>query len=234
MQRTGRQEATRLVLGCAFGFSTSLVNHGFGPHSDHVSKLLGNGWSWLVAGLVAGLFASNWRSASRLVMYFLLPAVWCYYAADTRAGTYATLGGSVDVLNLVSDLFSYSVIGALASIGLGYLASRIKRGGLKGLLAGLLLPAYITYTAWRVHGHSTHDPVSQDVTVWVMTAGVLTMVLYAIWFCTKLQNQPGRCDNPLSSCVEPSCRTLLHRAGSLDGGPRSKILDIDDSNDGVY
>ncbi|HXH80314.1 hypothetical protein [Nocardioides sp.] len=155
-----------------------------------MSKLLGNGWAWLAVGLLAGLAANSWRAAARLEICFLLPAVWCYYVTDLRAGTYAALGGSVDVLGLIVDLISYSVIGVLAALGLGYLSSRMKRGGAVGLLAGLALPTYIIYTTWRVRRVATQDPVIQETAGWVMIAAILSIVAYVAWSAATFRPAP--------------------------------------------
>ncbi len=68
----------RVVLGLAgvaFGVTTSMVNHGFGPDAGYVSKVLGSGSAWLFAGFCAALTGRGWRGSFTRSTAILLPAV---------------------------------------------------------------------------------------------------------------------------------------------------------------
>ncbi len=171
----------RIVLGCAFGALTAAVNHGFGPGSEYTSKVMGRDWCWLAAGLLSGVAASHWLRAGRLVISFLLPAVWSYYVWDARAGVYAGLGTPVDVLGIVTDVIAYSVFGALSGLALGLVIALIRRRGVIGLLAGAMPFAYTASTSSGVYQHTPQDPVAQQVgwvTMWVALFG---MVVWTFW-----------------------------------------------------
>lgn len=124
-----------IVAGVLFGLATSAVNHGVGPSPEYVSKVLGNSWAWLTAGMLAVWPATSWRTAFRHGFVFLGLAVVGYYTADLFTGTYTTWSTAIDasrldVQGLTVDMVFYLLAAVVAS----------------ALLALLVLPA--TVTAW--------------------------------------------------------------------------------------
>ncbi len=53
--------AALAAVGIIFGALTSAVNQGFGPEHEYVSKALGSGWCWLLAGYAACMTGTNFR-----------------------------------------------------------------------------------------------------------------------------------------------------------------------------
>ncbi len=179
MRTTVLTRALLLVLaGMCFGWLASAANHGHLPGSPHVPKVLGNDWAWLCAAFVAAWPARGWTAAFRRVGLFLIPAVVAYYVSDLFAGTYdqalpSSAGtAGIDGTGLITDVIAYIVIGLLTSAGLALLVTAIHRGGLIGLVASLVLPAYLVYKGFGTARISDDDAALQVVATWVGIAGL--------------------------------------------------------------
>lgn len=240
---SSKQLLVRIAMGCAFGALTAAVNHGFGPGSEYTSKVLGRDWCWLAAGLLSGIAASQWLSATRLVISFLIPAVWAYYLVDMRAGVYAESGARLDVLGAVSDIIAFSVIGSLSAVLLGFLVVLLRRGGTVGLIAGAAPFAFTARMSWGVYQHTPQDPLAEQVgwvTMWVALLGMLIWTVWrlqAMWrsrsyrFSTSLLHEeltaeipneeaPGGCSQRWSTATEHlNCR---RSSGASVGARRTR------------
>jgi hypothetical protein len=164
------------LAGLGFGIAASAANHGNTPLAVYLSKLLGNDWAWLTAGLLSALPARTWTTAVQRCLAFLLPAVLGYYVSDLAAGTYA--GGDMGV---VTDVIGYLVIGSITAAGLSLIVVTIHKGGVRGLLASLAVPAYIAHTAFTTRPLVPHDPVMQRVCGIVGYTAVATLLLIVLW-----------------------------------------------------
>ncbi|MBW9214917.1 hypothetical protein KV102_08690 [Mumia sp. zg.B53] len=172
-----------LLAGLGFGVATSAANHGETPLAVHLSKLLGNDWAWLTAGLLSALPARTWTTAMRRCLAFLLPAVLGYYVSDLAAGTYA--GGDMGV---VTDVTAYLVIGSITAAGLSLIVVTIHKGGIRGLLASLAVPTYIAHKAFTTRPLVPHDPAMQrvcGVVGYTAVATLLLIVLWSVWRSTR-------------------------------------------------
>lgn len=168
-----------VLAGMCFGWLTSAANHGYLPGSPYVPKVLGNDWAWLSATFVAAWPARRWTAAFQRGGLFLIPAVVAYYVSDLVAGTYdqafpSASTVSVDGIGLITDAIAYIVIGLLTSAGLALLVTAIHRGGLFGLLASLVLPAYLVYKGFGTARMSDHDVALQVVATCVGVIGLAT------------------------------------------------------------
>lgn len=179
-----------LIAGVMFGVVTSLVNHGLGPAAHSVSKVLGSGSAWLVAGWCASLTGRGWRGAFRHGLSFLLPAVTGYYIADAASGVYTSPSfddpmGPVtfDLLSVVTDLGFYVVLALAVSAVLGVVAALMQRSGLIGLVAAVVVPGYIAVTQLRLHQQLialefARDPAEIAATWWSgMAAALATLAI---------------------------------------------------------
>lgn len=158
-----------MVIGLVFGLLTSAINHGFGPGSAYVSKVIGNGWVWLAAGLLACIAARDWRSAAVRGLAFYLPAVLAYYVSDVAAGVYSSPPfadpGSpeqFDVLSLVVDLGFYLFLSCITSCLLATLVAFIRRGGIIGVAAAVAVPGYIALSAFWLNSQWASATVAID------------------------------------------------------------------------
>lgn len=210
-----------VLAGAAFGVTTSLVNHGFGPAAAHVSKVLGSGDAWLLAGFCAALRGRGWRSSFIRGIEFLVPAVVGYYVADAAAGTYtsATLedpNGPVyfDLYSIVTDLGFYVVVACVVSAVLGVIVTLVQRGGLVGLLASMAVPGYIAVTALTLHQRLLAlelaiDPVEITATWWIgLGALFLTIAAVPIHFVAGRSETTGRFGSRLRPLMG---RSPVHR-----------------------
>lgn len=187
-----------VIVGVLLGWLTSAANHGYVPGGPHLPKLIGSAWAWLAATFLVSWPAHQWTDAFWRGMQFLIPAVFAYYTADLLSGTYDQVlvessgAATIDVLGLIADVVAYLVIGTLAAGGLAVVVVGIRRGGIIGLLAGLVIPAYFAYTGFAAARVSSHDVALQSVATWVGTlgaaAGVALMVFAASrWVWLNLQ-----------------------------------------------
>lgn len=195
--RISRDAAPRIgrvalvLAGAAFGVTTSMVNHGFGPAAGYVSKVLGSGSIWLLAGFCAALTGYRWRDSFTRSIGFLLPAVAGYYLADTAAGVYTlpsfddpTGPVSFDLYSVATDLGFYVVAALAASAVLGLVVTLIQRDGIVGLLASAAVPGYIAVTALTLHRRLlgleiATDPAETAATWWI-GIGALILTIAAI------------------------------------------------------
>ena len=134
------------LVGGVLGVSTSAANHGFGVSPDHVSQFLDAAWTWVAVGFFPCLAARRWLSSAVFSAATLWVAVVCYYIADLRYGVYdgltsmdPTAAPTTDWLNLTSDVLGYSLFAAIAASCLALLTKIIRRGGIIGLLAQLVV-----------------------------------------------------------------------------------------------
>lgn len=179
-----------MLSGLLFGLATSAVNHGLGPDSDYLSKVLGNDWAWLVGGFTAAWPASSWRATMSRGCRFLYAAVLGYYLSDVRAGTYTTgpdlmtgagMGG-LDISGLTTDLIFYLLASTATAAVLALLTVTIRRGGPRGILAALVLPTYIARTALDrrvIAQRFPTDPVMATVSqhiLWVAVAAIAVIL----------------------------------------------------------
>ena len=189
LTRRGRlvQRLVLAFLGASFGVVVSAVNHGFGPASEYVSKVIGNGWIWLAAGLGACLLGHGWKQSWVSGVVFFWPAVVGYYIAETAAGVYTSAPfadpnapAQLDLLAVVSDTVGYVIVATAASAVLAVVVLVSRRRGIVGLLGAVAVPGYITYAALTLH-HGLeelparfHDPLEAAVT-WYLGLAALTV-----------------------------------------------------------
>lgn len=220
LTRRGRL-VQRLILafvGAGFGVLVSAVNHGFGPASEYVSKVIGNGWVWLAAGLGACLLGNGWKQSWVSGVVFFWPAVIGYYIADTAAGVYTSAPfadpaapAQLDLLPVVSDTVAYVVVAAAASAVLAVVVLASRRRGMVGLLGAVSVPSYITYDALTLH-HGLrqlparfYDPLEAAVTWYLgLTALTVVVVVVAVRLRRMLRARPGAVERPLPQASRPA------------------------------
>lgn len=174
------QRLVLVVAGTAFGIVVSAVNHGIGPTSEYVSKVIGSGWIWLAAGLGACLLGCSWKQSWVCGVVFYWPAVVGYYIADTVAGVYTsppftdpTAAEQLDLPALIADTVGYVAVAAAVSALLALVVLVSRRGSIVGLLGAVAVPSYIAYAALTLHHglkalpERFHDPIEMTVT-WYM------------------------------------------------------------------
>ena len=168
---TRRGRLVRFVVlaaaGLSFGVLVSAINHGFGPASGYVSKVVGNAGVWLVMGLAACLLGRGLRNSWWCGVVFLWPAVLGYYLTDIASGVYtstplvdASGPPQLDLLGAVADIVGYVVISALASAVLAVVVLTSRRGGVVGLLGTVAVPGYVAYDALMSHHRSKALPLA--------------------------------------------------------------------------
>jgi len=199
------QRLVLAFLGVSFGVVVSAVNHGFGPASEYVSKMIGNGLIWLAAGLGACLLGHGWKQSWVSGVVFFWPAIVGYYFADTVAGVYTsapstdpTALAQLDMLAVVSDTVGYVLVAAAASAVLALVVLASRRRGIVGLLGAVAVPGYITYAALTLH-HGLkelpprfYDPLETAIT-WNLGLAALTVtaVVAAVRLRRMLGARPG-------------------------------------------
>lgn len=216
------QQWPLMLIGLAFGLLTSAINHGFGPGSAYVSKVMGNGWVWLTAGLLACIAARSWSSAAVRGLAFYLPAVLAYYVSDVAAGVYSSppfadpgAPDQFDVMSLVIDLGFYLVLSSITSCLLATLVALIRRGGVVGVASAVAVPGYIAFSALRLDSQWAATTVTVDplliktnlaigVTALIVTGAVLIQQIAKL----ALRSRP-RGDS--SNALDPS--QAPHRQG---------------------
>ena len=200
-----------MVVGAAFGIVVSAVNHGFGPACEYVSKVIGNGWIWLAAGLGACLLGRNWKQSWAHGVTFFWPAVVVYYLADIAAGVYTsrpfddpTAAAQLDLIAVVVDIIGYLVISAASSALLALVVAASRRGGIVGLLSAIAVPGYITFAALTLHRDlgalpsKFNDPVQTTVTWYLgLTALAATALVITLRLRRPLRRRSGPSGRPL-------------------------------------
>lgn len=150
--RSWRVGAPRMLslalLALALGPGTSLLNHGDSLLPRVLSAVLGTGWAWACAGMLAGYLAGPRRRVGAAAgTAVLVLAVAGYYLADHLQGTYANLPGlptdlvSDPVASSLRDAGLWTVGALLTGPPLGVLGALGQRAGVGGLLARLGAPA---------------------------------------------------------------------------------------------
>jgi len=185
----GRLAAVAL-LGGLLGVVTSLSNHGHGPAPAYSSQLLDAAWTWVAVGLLAGFAARRWVHSALASAVTFWAAILCYDLADLRYGVYSSLASSADLtsrttdwLGLIGDLIGYSLVGVVASAGLASIILVIRRGGILGLLAQLVVPAYaLQGSLTRVRDaftveSATHELVTVNRAVSVISSATIALLL---------------------------------------------------------
>jgi hypothetical protein len=188
------------VVGAAFGIVVSAVNHGFGPASAYVSKVVGNGWVWLTAGLGACLLGRSWKRSWLSGVVFFWPAVVGYDLADVAAGVYTsppfadpTAPAQLDLPAVAADIVQYAVLAALASALLAVVVLAARRGGIVGLLGAVAVPGYVACAALTLdHGLRAlpakfQDPVDIAVNRWL---GLVALGVAVLVVVTRLGRLP--------------------------------------------
>ena len=196
LTRRGRlvQRIFLALVGAGFGVVVSAVNHGFGPAPEDVSKVIGNGWVWLAAGLGACLLGHGWKQSWLSGVVFFWPAVVGYYLADTAAGVYTsapfgdpTAPAQLDLMSVLADTVGYVVVAAAASAVLAVVVLVSRRSGIPGVLGAVAVPGYVAYAALSLHhGLSElparlNDPVEGGVVRCLgLTALAVTVLVAAV------------------------------------------------------
>lgn len=220
LTRRGRL-VQRIVLGfmgASFGVVVSAVNHGFGPASEYVSKVIGNGWIWLAAGLGACLLGHSWKQSWVSGAVFFWPAVVGYYLAETVAGVYTSApfadpnaATQLDLLAVVSDTVGYLIVAAATSAFLAVVVLVSRRRGIVGLLGAVVVPGYIAYAAFTLH-HGLEelparldDPLEAAVT-WYLGLAALTVsvVVLGVRLRRMLRARPRAVERPLPHASRPA------------------------------
>lgn len=220
LTRRGRvvQRLGMVVVGAVFGILVSAVNHGFGPASEYVSKVIGNGWIWLAAGLGACLLGRSWKQSWAYGVTFFWPAVAGYYLADIVAGVYTsrpfddpTVAGQFDLMAVVVDIIGYVVVSAAASALLTLVVVASRRGGIVGILGAVAVPGYIAIAALTLHRGleampaNFHDPIQTTVTWYLgLTALVVTALVVVARTRHHLGPRSGPVDRLLLETSRPS------------------------------
>lgn len=181
-----------IVVGLVYGMLTSAVNHGFGPGSAYVSKVLGDGSVWLAVGLAVCLAGRTWAVAALRGLAFYLPAVGAYYVADVVAGVYHSPPLSdpfgparFDVTGLALDVVLWVVFGSVTSALLAVLVVLIRRGGVLGIVAAVAVPAYIAYSALTLYAQQRTwnlalDPISVEMNLLIGVSAAAVAVVVAL------------------------------------------------------
>ena len=206
------------VAGAVFGVLGSAVNHGFGPASEYVSKVIGNGWIWLAAGLGACLLGRSWKQSWASGVTFFWPAVVGYYLADIAAGVYtwrplddASAAGQIDLIAAVVDTIDYVVVSASASALLALVVVASRRGGIVGCLGAVAVPGYIAVAALTLHRGlevmpaKFHDPIQTTVTWYLgLTALVVTVLVVIARLRRRLRPPSGPAGRLLLEASHPN------------------------------
>jgi hypothetical protein len=162
--------------GMAFGLLAASVNavSSANPGVEALSQVLGVGWSWAGAGVLAGAAAMTWpRSAAVLTM---LPAVLGYYLVDLCRGVYLALDPR-DPLYIVDPAHA-STITEWAALG-----GDLTRWGVTALLLGPVL---------GLVGAGTHrsDAVGVACRLAVPTGATVEMLAIHLPYAARLEPRP--------------------------------------------
>jgi hypothetical protein len=193
-----------VFLGAVFGVLNSACNHGL---SEYGAKVIGNDWGWLVAGFAVAWPGRTWKTAFGRGITFLFSAVVAYYTSDAVAGVYTGL--SLDdptaperfmVSGMLLDIVPYLVISTFTAMALALIVALIHRGGVVGLFASLLLPAFLTWDAWNKRQFLSAgtlfrpDPVLlhvAEVLLPIFGATTVAVFVFGVW---RLEHGPS--DSP--------------------------------------
>lgn len=147
-----RTIALPVLFGLAFGILASVANHAAQPAAGLVPKLVGSVWMWLAVPYLTAWLGRRWWGSVTAALAFTLTAVWGYHTTDMLYGGY--VGPSVPGLmsggreGMLVDAAWHS-LGALAlSVAAATLVVLVRRGGILGILAAGVVPAYIAGDAF--------------------------------------------------------------------------------------
>ena len=190
---TARSALVLLILGIAFGAATAAVNHGLGPGSAHLSRILVREWGWLCAGFLACWAGRSWWQSLVRGLSLLLPATVTHATLDRvlQARTEYVQGSGPG--GFVADAFFWGLIAVVSSAGLAVLVALIRRGGDLAVIGGAALPALITRTAHTTHARADGaDPVLHEVTgvIWPLAAVTTLAVLVVGFVRLALRGRP--------------------------------------------
>ena len=122
-----------LVLGASFGAATSLSNEGDSQLAAVVSIILDIGWAWAGLAVAAGWLAGAPVRGALAAVLALLAATTAYYALDSVLRE--------EPLTLYwPELQRWWLASVACGPVLGAVGAYIGRGGVQGLLAGLVVP----------------------------------------------------------------------------------------------
>ncbi|WP_152628429.1 hypothetical protein [Streptacidiphilus neutrinimicus] len=139
-----------LAIGVMFAMATSTVNHiaeqlTFSRHGEQTfaaslmrfaSYLLDAGWSWAALAVAAGLLAREYAISALAGAVALLGATMEYYVFKSWP-----LWGGDGSFVLDSRVIFWGGASLLTGPPLGMIGARMRRPGVLGLIAGLVVPA---------------------------------------------------------------------------------------------
>ena len=121
------------ALGASFGAATSLSNAGASQFAVVVSIILDVGWAWAGLAVAAGWLAGAPARGALAAVLALLAATTAYYALDSvlREEPFALYW---------PELQRWWLASVACGPALGAVGAYVGRGGVRGLLAGLVVP----------------------------------------------------------------------------------------------
>ena len=145
------------AFGACLGALNSVANHGAGPEYVYVAKVVGNDWTWLMAGAAGAWGGVTWRQSTTRALVLLCVAVVTYYIGDWWFER-DLASPSGPITGLVSDATMWLLVALATSALLGLLRQGIRRGGLLGILATVAVPAYVAWRTFQTHRWLSADP----------------------------------------------------------------------------
>ncbi|MET8214065.1 hypothetical protein ABZT51_51390 [Streptomyces sp. NPDC005373] len=177
-----------LAAGVGFGAATSLVNALSSPFAELgmplkgtvwagaakvLSLLMDAGWSWAALAVAMGWLAGTRVRGALVGALVLLAATGAYYVTDASVAGAGT------------DMVAWSVVGLPFGLALGLVGSAIRRPGLIGLLAALIVPvgAAVQMVVLPPRPHVTLTPsiVLAEAIVWTAAALGAGWAVYRFW-----------------------------------------------------
>lgn len=206
-----------VVAGAVFGAATSVANHVHGPVAAHLSQLLDAAWTWAAIGLVACFCARRWHRSALLGAGTLVAAVVAYDVTDLYYGVYTGLTSmdahapvGVDWSNFASDVVTYVVLALATAAGLATVVRLIRGGGLPGLAAQLVVPAYAAWSSYQrvQEAYLTPDAASTVVSVNYVVTGVAVIIILVlvVRYCVHRRPRDGRRGRPTGAVSTGSHR----------------------------
>lgn len=142
--------AVLLVAGGVFGVLVSGADHGVFPGSAFLSQVVGTVTAWVIVGFSVAWVASG---PLRKSILWSTSALWCavltYYLSDALFGEYRIATGAAprfDWTGFLADCGTYAVLSLGVGVGSRVLVALIRRGGIIGFLAQLVVPAYVVHS----------------------------------------------------------------------------------------
>lgn len=201
-----------VLIGGVFGAATSVVNHV--PHllgevglprdeqsaatwiAEFTSKLLDSGWAWAALAVLVGRLAGTDPRLRRAALHgaltgaaALLLATVAYYGTDSLFG--------VDTAWWISRFWLIRAV--VFGVPLGVVGACLRRHGVLGLLAGLVVPVgaaanMLLFPLWTgLEGETTAALWAQRA-VWAGAA--VAVVLVVLRFARERRPDPARAGLP--------------------------------------